>query len=389
LKNRFAKEYPLKIALICDWYLPRIGGIEMHLQELAERLTRRGHTVHVITSFPESGPTIFPTGSFRVIRLSVPLLPRFRIMISLRGVCALESLFRKEKYDLVHSHFSYISPVALAGLYAAHRLDIPGIITFHSFLKGIVRVLQGLDRLTGWGGWPSAFTAVSREVARDVQALLFEKPVSLLPNGVDPAVWSPRPRKPEKGGIRLVSVMRLTRKKRGAALVRMFHALKKQVPAGNSLELLIIGDGHEYATISRMISRRGLAGQIRLMGFQPPAVIRQIFAGSDLFVLPSFLESFGIAALEARCSGLPVVAMSHGGVKTFISDGVDGFLADNDTHMETILAGIIRNPSVLHCIRSHNITTPCPFTWDRGIDEHEHLYRSVVCLKHRRVRSTD
>lgn len=372
----------LKIALVCDWYLPRIGGIEMQLKELAPRLALKGHIVHVITPLLDPGvPPFFEKVSknVKVIRIKTLLLPGFKVMVSPEGVNDLEVILTQEKYDVVHSHFSYISPFAMAGLYAARKCDIPGIITFHSFLRGFGRVLGILDRLTGWTGWPSAYTAVSPSVAEDVQGLCRKNRVSLLGNGIDPKIWFPREKMKKGENIRLVSIMRLSRKKRGPALIRIFHDLKRRLKPGMNLELTIIGDGSDYGKMARMIRKRRLDGQIRLMGFQTHEVIRRVFSSSDIFVLPSILESFGIAALEARCSGLPVVAMTFGGVKTFIRDNIEGFLAEDDTHMALCLARLIQIPDLLDRITRHNTHTPCPFTWDRVIEDHLQLYLGLSC----------
>jgi len=162
----------LKIALGCDWYFPRVGGIESHLRELGKKLCENGHQVHVITPIPDTAaPASCPANpeNFRVIRISTPLFPYFHFMISRKGITKLEHILTSEKYDLAHSHFSYVSPFAFGGFCLVKKLKIPEIITFHSFLGRFTVALKVLDIWLKWSRWPVIFSAVSREVAQVIK----------------------------------------------------------------------------------------------------------------------------------------------------------------------------------------------------------------------------
>ncbi len=367
---------PLKIALVCDWYLPRIGGIESHLKELGTRLTRKGHDVHVITPIPGTKKT----GDLKIIRISTPLLPYFNVMISKKGILSLEAVLKSEKYDLVHCHFSYISPFAFAGLCLMKKHHIPGMITFHSFLGEFTRVLRLMDRITGWARWPFVFSAVSDRISMEVRQAGVSGEIETLPNGIDPQYWAVPRKHPDPAHIQLVSVMRLTMRKRPLHLIKIMHGIRKKIHGHIFWKLIIIGKGFEYTKMRRLIKKLDLGSHIILMGALPQEKIKQVFSQSDIFVLPSILESFGIAALEARCAGLPVVAMGHGGIRSFIRHGKEGLLADNDMDMGVKLLELINDDKRLRQISIHNRSHPCPLTWKKVLAEHERLYYKSMAL---------
>jgi len=377
------KNIHLKIALVCDWYFPRVGGIESHLRELGKKLCENGHQVHVITPIPDI-PSIrdtIPTPcdakarDFRVIRISTPLFPYFHFMISKNGITKLENILKSEKYDLVHCHFSYVSPFAFGGLYLVKKLRLPGIITFHSFLGKFTWALKMLDNWLGWSKWPVTFSAVSHGVAQDVKKSGVKRTIEVLSNGINPQDWTVSPREHAPHHIQIVSVMRLSKRKRPSHLIKIMDRIRGRINKDTSFKLIIIGDGFEYNKLSRMIKKRGLKNNITLMGVQTTEKIKLIFSKSDIFVLPTILESFGIAALEARCAGLPVVAMEHGGVKSFIRHGKEGFLAKNDHEMADHIIRLINGHDLLTTISKNNINTPCAITWEQVIPEHERLYK--------------
>src|SRR5262249_43009321 len=113
---------------------------------------------------------------------------------------------------------------------------------------------------------------------------------------------------------------------------------------------------------------------------QPRERIRQLMADSDVFVLPTIRESFGLAALEARCAGLPVVAMRASGVSELIADDINGLLADSDLDLAQRLAQLIRDPSRRESIAMRNRTTRAPFAWPRILDAHLSLYAEAAAL---------
>jgi len=126
--------------------------------------------------------------------------------------------------------------------------------------------------------------------------------------------------------------------------------------------------------MERYLRRHGMTDWVHLPGRLSRPQIKDLFAHSDVFVAPAILESFGIAALEARCAGLPVVARAEGGIGEFISDGREGFLVDSDSAMAAAIAALAGDPWLRARIATHNRLTPPPVAWPDVLARTSHLY---------------
>jgi glycosyltransferase involved in cell wall biosynthesis len=346
------RQHPRRIALVCDWFLPRVGGIELHLRDLARELRRQGHHVEILTPTPGSAQV----EGIPVRRLRVARAPLFGFAVSPRLVEAVEDGLQAMDADLVHTHISIVAPTGWAGGRAAVARGLPCIATFHSLPSGPVpAALALLDGLWGWRSWPVHWTGVSGVVARSVSPLLDGMGVTVLPNAVDPGEWETRPQEaPAPGGrnggaprpLHLVSVMRLYRRKRPEALVHIAAGVREGLP-GVPFRWTVAGDGPERGRTEALARRMGVADLLHFPGFLERDRVRELLGDGDLFVLPAVLESFGIAALQARATGLPVVARREGGVGSFIRHGQDGLLASSDDEMTEGIVSLLRDPEAL------------------------------------------
>lgn len=364
-----------KIALLCDWFFPRWGGIEQHLLDLAHELQKRGHTVGIITSTPGPGEM----EGVPVFRLSGFRFPYFGFVCSLSPFRDLKRILRQEHFDLVHVHTSYIAPLAWGGAYIGQGMGLPTLVTFHSKLAWFSHVLRWADLLMHWSRWRVKYSAVSEAVRDELQGM-FEDSLGLLPNGTDVSFW--KSGAPERGpwpGLTLVSVMRFGPRKRGAGLVRLFARLRSGLPAdAPPLRLVLIGDGRLRWQIQLIISRLKLKQVVALKGYLPRSEIRRAFAQADIFILPSEIESFGLSALEARSTGLPVVVHQRGGARSFIHHGVEGLLADSDEGLVTCLRRLTLDEELRRSIAIHNRLTRPDYDWPDVIRVHEQAYREAV-----------
>ncbi len=360
----------LKIALVCDWFLPQMGGVEMHLGDLAPRLARAGHRVHVITPIP--GPQ---TGEgYRVHRLDVPLFPKFRFVCTRSAFRRIADILERENFDVVHCHGNIFSPTAYGTLYLAQKRGIPALITWHSILGPYRWALRFLDWVFRWSRWPVLFSAVSGVVAEGVRTLV--EAVHVLPNGMDVAAWRTEPKERPAGVIRLVSVMRLYRKKRAKALVAMLPGIVAALPKDLSLNVQIVGEGPDRAELARMIRSLELEDTVELLGHKERSEILAIFARADLYVQPTIWESFGLAALEARCAGLPVVARSQGGVREIVGEG--GLYGETDRDVQEQILRLIEDEPLRRSIAKRNRETTPPLDWSDVLARHEVLYRQAI-----------
>ena len=123
------------------------------------------------------------------------------------------------------------------------------------------------------------------------------------------------------------------------------------------------------------MKRLGVENQVELTGFKPRHEIREILARSSLFILPTSKEALSIATLEARCCGLPVVAMNHGGVGDLIKSGREGYLADTRDEFIARIAEVVSNERLRRAMSDATKRSLDWFAWDSVIGQHMHVYR--------------
>lgn len=357
----------MRILHVVDSYLPTMGGIEMHVSDLAARQVAAGHEVRVLTATPRT-LGIGDDGPVPVERLRWnPMLP---------GTSAfIEGLVAANQVDVVHAHLSIVSPLAWAALRG--RLGTARVATMHSVLPHSAALAWAATLLSGRGRRDVQFTAVSEIAARPLRQSLGVR-VAVLPNGIDPSQWQAQPTAAADSTFRVVSVGRLAGRKRPRALISMLAQIKAKMPAGRQFRATLIGAGPQLGAVTRDAHRVGLDDCLELPGALNRTQIRTVLAGSSVYLAPARLESFGIAALEARCAGLPVVAMACSGVGEFIADGIEGFLVDSDAHMVAATVRLAHDPDLVARLSRHNATTHPPMSWDRVVAMHFSLYQKAI-----------
>ncbi|MEO7059278.1 MAG: glycosyltransferase family 4 protein [Lapillicoccus sp.] len=350
----------MRIAHVTDFYLPRLGGIEMHVSDLSERQRTQGHEVEILTSSPgtcgHEDHVHRLTDGYRHPHAVHPLAVR-------AGIKALDRLHP----DVVHAHLGVASPLAFFLARAAARRGIPTVVTVHSMWAGVRPIMRTMDVLGGWSDLPITWTAVSEAAARPVANTLPPGiPIHILANGIDQEQWRlPAPAETTDELI-LVAVMRLARRKRPMALLKMVMQAQQALDAAGDptrLRLVVAGDGPRRAAMDAWIRRHEMEGSVSLLGRLDRAAVHDILGRSHAFLAPADLESFGIAALEARCSGLPVIAKARGGVGEFVRHEQEGLLVDSDADMVDAIVRLAREPQLRRAIAAHNRTEACPVAW--------------------------
>jgi glycosyltransferase involved in cell wall biosynthesis len=202
----------------------------------------------------------------------------------------------------------------------------------------------------------------------------------VLPNGIDNVAWQVA--HPEghgdDGTITIVSVMRLAPRKRPLHLLKMIKKVREQLSADTPLKVVIIGDGPERASLERYLRTHDLENAVDLVGRLTREEIRGVFASADIFVAPANLESFGIAALEARCAGLPVVAKARTGIREFVEHGREGLLARSDRDMVDQITRLVRDRELRLVISKNNRETASPVDWSDVVQMNLAAYRSAI-----------
>jgi glycosyltransferase involved in cell wall biosynthesis len=378
----------MRIAHVTDCYLPRLGGIEMHVHDLANRQRFAGHDITVITTTPahltddrEVSPRVDDVVRVRRVRTDLPL-PALR---AVSAAAAARRLFRPGEFDVVHAHTSLMSPMTISAARAASLQGIPTVITLHSLANGVSRLASLVKKTISADDWPLLWSAVSEAAAAPLRRVLGDDcRVALLANGIDPEQWRVEPAPRDRGAILIASVMRLERRKRPLPMLRMLRRLRRAVPASTELRVQIIGEGSMRRPMERYLATHGMDNWVMLTGRLEREQIRDIYSRSDMYVAPATLESFGIAALEARSAGVPVVGFRKGGVGEFIGHGHEGLLASSDQEMVDAMRRLCVDDAVRTRIATHNRTTLPSVNWPSVLRVTEAAYREAAGSHSRR-----
>jgi glycosyltransferase involved in cell wall biosynthesis len=372
----------MRIAHVTDCYLPRLGGIEMQVHDLASRQHCGGHDVEIITASPD-GSACDLSEQVRIHRLASEVAPIARSVVAALGV---PDLLRANAYDQVHVHASVMSPLATGAAVAACRAGLPTTITVHSMWSRLGPLPQLVVGSLGMRGAPVAWSAVSETAAQAVRrALGSDAWVMVLPNGIEPSDWQAERRKRTSGEVVIASVMRLAPRKRPLQLLRMLRRVQDQTRPAVRVRAVIVGEGPERATLDRYLVRHNMRDRVTLTGGLDRRQIRDVFSRADFYVAPAELESFGIAALEARAAGLPVVATRRGGVGEFIMHGRDGLLGSNDDELVHAMTTLAMLPALRLRIADHNRSRPPLLSWTYTLGRTELLYETATRLAARGV----
>ncbi|STD03367.1 Glycogen synthase [Dermatophilus congolensis] len=329
----------MRIALVSDVFLPRLGGIEVQVDRLARGLVSAGHEVVVLTITPGAQVDMVE-GGVQVLRFPLPVRLPGSVVVNPAGAGWLRSVLGEGGFDVVHVHMGVVSPFAFDAVQVAAQLGLAHVVTCHSLVGGAGRLWLRLSgRVDRWVRGGAVLSAVSGVAAQRLAAAASgDVEVEVVPNGVDTQVWrrwcGVRPR---AGGVRVVSAMRLSRIKRPVALLELVQVARGLVP-GVPITVEVAGDGPLRPVCERWVSRHGAGGWVRLRGRLSHAELVRMYGGADVFVSPVVDEAFGIAALEARACGVPVFGRVGSGVGEFVRSGVDGVLMDSDVGLARAVA---------------------------------------------------
>ena len=377
----------MKIALLSDCYLPRLGGIEVQVHDLAARLIGRGHEVVVLTATPgmhgERGGYVDEVDGVAVHRLALRL--PFELPVNPLAPRLLRQRLAEGEFDVAHIHMGVVSPFAVDCARVATGMGLPTAMTWHCMLGALEPVFRATRHVHRWASRGVAMSAVSAVAAEPLQRIVgVDSVVNVLCNGIDVDRWaSPAGEVPGQDagkGVRVVSAMRLAARKRPMPLLRIMVRVRALVPTETAISLEILGDGPDRSRLERFIETHDMRGWVRLSGRVSRDEVRATYAGADIYVAPAPLESFGIAALEARTVGLPVVGRLGSGLEEFVKDGLNGYLAADDDAMAGSIARLIIDDELRGSMAAYSRSTPPEQSWAHILDAAEAEYRRAIAL---------
>lgn len=362
------------IVHITDCFHPRLGGIEMQVGELAAAQVARGDDVHVITA-TQADPAGGDKYDYAVHRV-IARLP-WQLPIHPRASAHLVPLLRRLGPDVVHVHVGSVSPFAWSAVRSALRCGLPTVVTVHSMWGAASRTLyRFLDRISGWTEAPLVVTSVSAASATLIARARPSVVALPVPNGIAPLSWrwpaetaedavaGPPPPADEPAPVHIVAVGRLAPRKQPLGLLKLLYLARLRTDPRIPLRVTVAGDGPALSMMRGYLQRHDMTSWVHLCGRLDRDGIRRLLHSADLFVNPTVRESFGIATLEARTAGVPVIARTGNGVCEFIQPGVEGVLCDSADDLVRAIVELASDPEARHRIRDHNRTTePENCTW--------------------------
>jgi glycosyltransferase involved in cell wall biosynthesis len=264
-----------------------------------------------------------------------------------------------------------VSPFATDLARVALGLGLPTAVTWHCLMDRSAPAFRLLGQARRWGARGAALSAVSSIAAANVAEVVGQDvPVHVFPNGIDVEHWR-APALPGSGSgageapppVRVVAAMRFAARKRPMAVLEVAHRARRLLPASARMSLTLFGEGPERRRLEAYVRRHDLDDWVSLPGRVTREQLREAYWHSDVYLTPARLEAFGIAALEARTAGLPVVARRDTGVGDFVVDGVNGVLGHDDDDLARALARLVRDADLRRSIATTNRTRPPAQAW--------------------------
>ncbi len=374
---------PMRILLVVSSYLPHVGGLQRVTSTLAGELQRRAHTVQVLANrYPRSLAAHEQIDGVGVQRLLF-LVPRWRqvqdgradlagagLLIFPATLLRLIALVVRFRPDVVNLHF--VGAPALFLLLAHKLLRFKFVVSLHGDdVEGYARGTS-FDRrvMRATLAEADAVTACSRyllDAARAISPGIARKS-GVVYNGVE----LPDVKSDGRGEGGLVAAGRLMPKKGFDVLLQAMHLLRA---SGASPHLTLIGDGPERDRLQEQIERLQLTGLVEMAGAQDRVAVRRAFHASQLVVIPSRQEPFGMVALEAMAEGKPVVATRAGGLPEVLEGAAARLVEPGDA---PALAEAIRE--MLTCVgrdsafAAVNRTLATRFSLARMVDHYLAIY---------------
>jgi len=373
----------LKIAIVC---YPTFGGSGVVATELGIALANRGHEIHFIT-YKQPVRLALLSENIHFHEVNVPEYPLFHYQpYELALSSKLVDMVKLHHIDLLHVH--YAIPHAYAGYMAKKMLAEEGITI------PMVTTLHGTD-ITLVGSHPfykpavtfsinksNVVTSVSESLKQDTLRLFDIKgEIDVIPNFIDAAKHAQDPdfsdcqrsvMATEEERI-ITHVSNFRKVKRIDDVVKIFYEVQKEIPA----KMMMVGEGPEREPAEQLCEELGISNKVIFLGNSNE--IDKILCFSDLFLLPSETESFGLAALEAMISGVPVISSNTGGIPEVNKHGVSGYLSNvGDIHdMSRNALKILKDENELEKFKAAAKELALQFDINKIVPVYEFIYQKA------------
>ncbi|MCZ6520853.1 MAG: N-acetyl-alpha-D-glucosaminyl L-malate synthase BshA [Bacteroidetes bacterium] len=371
----------MNIGIVC---YPTFGGSGVVATELGIALAKQGHRVHFITYAQPTRLDFFNENLFyhEVDIRAYPLFeyPPYELALASKMV----DVVAHEHLDLLHVH--YAIPHASAAYMAKKILNTKGLnIPVITTLHGTDITLVGKDAsyepvVTFSINESDGVTAVSEDLKKDTyQHFDVTREIEVIPNFIDLTRFQKLKKDHFKMAIcpndekLIVHTSNFRKVKRVHDVLKVFQGINKKIPA----KLLMVGDGPERNHLETLCRELGNCDDVRFLG--KLEAVEEVLSVSDLFLMPSEKESFGLAALEAMACQVPVVSSNAGGLPELIIDGKSGFLCNvGDTQDMTEKSLLILDDKNLPEFKANALARAKDFDVTAILPMYESFYEKIM-----------
>jgi L-malate glycosyltransferase len=339
----------LKIGITC---YPTVGGSGVVATELGKLLAERGHEIHFIsTSMPFRLKKMYPNIFYHQVEVNQYSVFQYA-PYDLALASKMADVAKREKLDILHVH--YAIPHAVCAILAKQMVnnDLKIITTLHGTDITVLGYDPSLSELIKFGIEKSdVVTAVSNSLVKQTKELLNpDKDIHTIYNFIDERVYKKRESAHlrEEFGIKqdekvIIHVSNFRAVKRVQDVVKAFSLIAKDIPS----KLLLVGDGPEITIVCKLVKELGLDNKVLFLGKQDN--LEELYSISDLMLLLSEKESFGLVLLEAMACGVPCIGTNIGGIPEVIQEGRTGFLCElGDYQSVADKAILLLNNPIMH-----------------------------------------
>lgn len=327
----------MRVCMFSEFFLPYVGGGQVHVYELSKALTKLGCEVHVICNAMENCRNHEEISGIHIHRVGIvgkvgSIHRRSRYILSSQKKA--REIHRKNRLDIIHAH---VPAGAIAGVMAGKTLGLPIVTTIHTLyfkVRGFTEEMPPLSK------YMEKFIvklphdkiiAVSRVIAKQLKGLgIAAEKIEIIPNGVNLRMFNPKASSVRhRLGIKDGSVVsffgRLWKVKGVEFLIKAVPLIVEKIP---NAKFLIIGDGPQKESLMKLADDLNVSKYVKFCRSISYSEMPAYIKASDCVVLPSLMEGLPITALEAMGCGVPVIATRVGGTPEVVEDGKNGFLIE-------------------------------------------------------------
>lgn len=371
----------MKIGIVC---YPTYGGSGIVATELGMEMAKKGHQVHFISySLPARLDVTIPNITFHQVNIQEYELFHYQ-PYSLALSTLMVDISERFGLDLIHVH--YAIPHAYAAYIARQilkekNINLPIITTLHGTditLVGKHPVYKSAVEFSI--NQSDVVTTVSESLKKDTyQVFNIKKDIKVIPNFIDTDLYNNisecvRNKIADKDEKILIHVSNLRKVKRITDVIEIFHRVQQKIKS----KLIIVGEGPEWENAQQLIQKYKIDDKVRNVG--KVKNLNNILKVSDVFLLPSEQESFGLAALEAMAAGVPVVSSNAGGIPEVNIHEKTGYVAnvgDVET-MANCTINLLSDENKLNQFKLNAKAHANKFSLENILPQYEKLYKEVV-----------